>query len=205
MGIRAGSSFDFRLRVNVRDSFFKDHLFVWQGEKKRMSIAVPLIICLILIACIAKRVDILSEFTKGARENLLVAFELCPTLILLMTAVSMFSASGASEALCDALSPAAEFLGFPKECLPLLLLRPISGSGSLAALEDIMTSNGADSPAGIIGCVMMSATETTLYTIAVYYSAVRKKPPAKVFASSLSADMAGFVFASLFAKLLIIR
>ncbi len=168
-----------------------------------MTAAVPVIIALIVIISLIKRVDILEVFCQGARENLITAFELCPALILLVTAVDMLSASGAAQALSSAAAPIASSLGFPSECVPLMLMRPVSGSGSIAVLKDIFSKYGADSFAGMCASVMMSATETTLYTIAVYYSAVKAKPKTGVFISSFTADVSGFLFASLFVKLML--
>lgn len=163
---------------------------------------MPLIIAAIFITALAKRVDILDAFVEGAKENLTTALEMCPTLILLMTAIGMFGDSGASEGLSRLLEPLTSALGFPTECTPLMLIRPVSGSGSLAVLEDILNNSPADSVAARTACVMMGATETTLYTIAVYFGAVKAKAKPAVFISSFTADLAGFLFASLFVKLL---
>ncbi len=154
-----------------------------------------------MITAVIKKVDIPKVFAEGARENLITAFELCPTLILIMTAIGMFSSSGAADGLSHLLEPITSFLGFPSECTPLMLIRPISGSGSLAVLEDILGKNPADSIAARTACIMMGATETTLYTIAVYFGAVKTQAKPAIFVSSFTADIAGFLFASVFAKL----
>ncbi|MCD8095339.1 MAG: spore maturation protein [Ruminococcus sp.] len=166
-----------------------------------MNIVMPLIILVVLKTALIKKVDIVSAFCEGARENLITAFELCPTLILLMTAIGMFTSSGASDGLSSLLEPLTSFLGFPSECTALMLVRPISGSGSLAVLENILSSNPADSFASRTACVMMGATETTLYTIAIYFAAVSVKPQIRVFISSFSADFAGLLFASIITKI----
>jgi spore maturation protein B len=166
-----------------------------------MNLVVPIIIAAIFLTALAKRRDIIADFTDGAKENLIVAFELCPTLILLMTAVGMFTSSGAADGLSQALEPITSALGFPAECTPLMLIRPVSGSGALAVLDEILGSNPIDSLAAQTACVMMGATETTLYTIAVYYGSVKRKADAGVFISSFSADIAGFFFASLITKI----
>lgn len=167
-----------------------------------MDLLVPLIILAVLGTAIFKKVDVLDAFCEGAMENLKTAVELCPTLVLLMTAIAMFIDSGAADGLSRLLQPLTERLGFPAECTPLMLIRPVSGSGSLAVLEKLLGKLDVNSTAARTACVMMGATETTLYTIAVYFAAIKRKPDAKVFVSSFSADLAGFLFASLFVKLL---
>lgn len=169
-----------------------------------MNLAVPILICALLVCALIKKVDILTVFCEGARENLLTAFELCPMLILLMTAINMFTASGLADALIALLEPLTSAIGFPAECTPLMLIRPVSGSGSLAVLESILSQNPIDSRPSRTACIMMGATETTLYTIAVYFAAVSKKPHAGVFVSSFAADIAGFIFASLIAAMLFV-
>jgi spore maturation protein B len=170
-------------------------------EGAEMNFMIPAIIAAVFVTALVKRVDIAEAFAEGARENLVTALELCPTLILLMTAIGMFSGSGAADGLSRLLEPVTSALGFPSECTPLMLIRPISGSGSLAVLDRILTDSPPDSAAARTACVMLGATETTLYTIAVYFGAVKAKARPAVFVSSFAADLAGFLFASLFVKL----
>lgn len=165
------------------------------------EIAAPMLICLILLYGAVKKVDIFAEFTTGAMENLKTAVEILPSLILLITAVGMLSASGALEAFSEIMSPLLSKLGFPPEVLPLAMIRPVSGSGAIAVLDNILGTVGADSFTGRVAAVLMGSTETTFYTIAVYYSAVRLKAELPVFVSSLTADFAGFVFSALVVRL----
>ena len=165
------------------------------------NLAAPVLILAVLLYGAIKKVDIFSVFTEGAMENLKVAVNILPALILLMTAVGLLSASGALNAFAELLSPFLGKLGFPSEVLPLALIRPVSGSGSLAVLDNILSLSGADSFAGRVAAVLMGSTETTFYTIAVYYSAVRLKAEIPVFISSLTADFAGFVFSALIVRI----
>lgn len=165
------------------------------------EIAAPMLICLTLLYGAVKKVDIFAEFTAGAMENLKTAVEILPSLILLITAVGMLSASGALEAFSEIMSPLLSKLGFPPEVLPLAMIRPVSGSGAIAVLDNILGTVGADSFTGRVAAVLMGSTETTFYTIAVYYSAVRLKAELPVFVSSLTADFAGFVFSALVVRL----
>lgn len=142
-----------------------------------------------------------SEFTKGAFENIKVAVELMPTLMAIMLGISMFKASGGLELLSNLIQPLADLLGFPTECVPLALIRPVSGSGSIAIFEDILTTNGPDSFAGRVASVLLGSTETTFYTIAVYYGVTKIKNTRQTLASSLSADFTGFVMSSLLVRI----
>ncbi len=143
----------------------------------------------------------MEEFTKGAAENLRTAVELMPTLILLVTAVGMLSASGALTAFSELAKPIISRLGFPAEALPLAVIRPISGSGAAAMFDSILSRVPPDSYEGRVCAVLMGSTETTFYTIAVYYAAVRIKAELPVFVTSLTADMAGFIFSALTVRL----
>lgn len=156
---------------------------------------------IIIFGCF-KKVDIFDEFTYGAGESIKTVFEILPALIAMITAIGMFKASGAMDIIVDILSPVIDFLGFPKECLPLAIIRPISGSGALAVYESILSDVHPDSFAGRVASVILGSTETTFYTIAVYYGAVKIKNTRHSLAAALSADLAGFIFSVLTVRLL---
>lgn len=162
----------------------------------------PCLIAAVFIWGIIKKVNVTEEFTEGAKENLRTAAAILPSLILLMTAVGMFTASGASEIIAKLISPVTSALGFPDECVCLSIIRPISGSGALAALENILTACPPDSYTGRVASVLMGSTETTFYTITVYFSALKQKPDARIFIASAAADIAGFIFSALLVRLL---
>lgn len=164
---------------------------------------IPVFIALIMVIGLAKRVDVFSEFTDGARENLKSAFDVLPALIALMTAIGMFKASGGLEIISSAIAPLTEFLGFPKECIPLALIRPVSGSGALAVFESILTEVSPDSFAGRVASVVIGSTETTFYTIAVYYGITKVKKTKHAIASSLTADLTGFILSALTVRLIL--
>lgn len=164
---------------------------------------IPIFIALIMIIGLAKRVDVFSEFTDGAKENLSSAFEVLPALIALMTAIGMFKASGGLELISSAIAPVTEFLGFPRECIPLALIRPVSGSGALAVFESILTEVSPDSFAGRVASVVIGSTETTFYTIAVYYGITKVKKTKHAIASSLAADLTGFILSALTVRLIL--
>lgn len=165
------------------------------------DVFIPAVIAFILLCGVAKGVDIAHEFAQGARESLLTVFEIIPGLILLMTAVGMFSASGAVDVIANTISPVTQFLGFPKECVSLAIIRPMSGSGALCTLEEILAKVSPDSYAGRVASVVMGSTETTFYTISVYFAAIKQKAYPMVFAGACFADLCGFVFSALVVKL----
>ncbi len=163
---------------------------------------IPLFIGLIIIYGCIKKVDIFDEFLSGARENLKTGVDILPSLIAMITAIGMFKASGAMELLAKAMSPVTEFLGFPSECLPLAIMRPVSGSGALAVFETILSEVHPDSFAGRVASVILGSTETTFYTIAVYYGAANIKNTRHTLASALFADFTGFIISVLTVRLI---
>ena len=158
---------------------------------------IPFFIAIIMIIGLAKKVDVFTEFTEGAKENLKASVSVLPSLIALMTAIGMFKASGALELISTAISPMTSFLGFPEECIPLAIIRPISGSGALAVFENILTDVSPDSFAGRVASVIIGSTETTFYTIAVYYGITKVKKTRQALPASLAADFTGFVLSAL--------
>ena len=158
---------------------------------------VPAIAALFLAAGLVEGVPVFDVFMEGAKEGLATAVRILPSLIGLMTAVGVFKASGALDMLAQALSPAARLMGLPPEVMPLALLRPVSGSGGMAVFRDLLAAHGPDSFVGRVASVMMGSTETTFYTIAVYYGAVGVRKSRHTLPAALGADLAGFVFSSL--------
>ena len=140
-----------------------------------------------------KKVDIFSAFLDGAKGGLKTLFGILPALVGLMAAISMFRASGALQFLTGLLSPLTNLLSIPSEIMPLALLRPVSGSGSLALVNDLFKSVGPDSMAGRIASVIMGSTETTFYTLAVYYSSVNIRHTRHTVTAALLADLTGIL------------
>ena len=151
----------------------------------------------ILIYAIYKKVPVFDEFLEGAAEGLHTVVKILPALLGLLFAIAIFKASGALDLLTYAIKPVLSKLGVPVEVVPLALLRPVSGSGSLAIVSDIFNSVGPDSFAGRCASVMMGSTETTFYTIAVYFGAAKVKKISYTPVASLFADCCSFV-ASIF-------
>ena len=162
---------------------------------------IPSVIALIFMYGLIKKVDIFDEFLEGAKENLKVGISILPALIALMTAIGMVNASGLLKLLTDLAEPVTTFLGFPSECVPLALIRPISGSGALAVYENILSNNGPDGFVGRVASVMLGSTETTFYTIAVYYSVTKIKKTRHTLVASLAGDLTGFIVSALVVRL----
>lgn len=147
-------------------------------------------------------VDVFAAMTEGIADGLRVLLRIFPAVAALLCAVYALRASGALDALTGLLAPAFRLLGIPAETAPLVLLRPISGSGALAVAGDIMARYGPDSLAGRTAAVMLGSTETTFYVIAVYFGAAGVKKTRWAIPAALCADFTGFVLSSLAARLL---
>lgn len=160
-------------------------------------IAMPLVILLIIINALREKVEVFDIFLKGAVEGLEITLKIFPTLIGLFVAIGMLRSSGVLDFIIKIVSPITNILQIPGEILPLAMLRPISGSASMAVATDIIKSNGVDSFIGMLASVIMGSTETTLYTIAVYTSCVKIKNTRKILIAALIADATG-VLVSLF-------
>ena len=160
------------------------------------TLVVPVILCFTACFAMRRRVDVYSALTKGAEEGLTVLLHILPSLIGLLTAVYMFRASGAMEFLAALLSPALEKLGIPPETAMLVLIRPISGSAALAVGADLMREYGVDSLVGRTAAIMLGSTETTFYTISVYFGAAGIKKTRYAIPAALFADLVGFCMAS---------
>lgn len=154
---------------------------------------VPLVAVLILGYAAIKKVDVFSAFCEGAQEGLKTCVDILPALVLLLVCIGMFRASGAVELLTKLLTPLCDKVGFPAECMPLVLLRPFSGSGAIAIYNDIAVQCGADSFPERVAAIMLGSSETTFYTIAVYFSAVKVTKTRYAVPAALTADMTAWL------------
>lgn len=160
------------------------------------SLVIPLLLAVVTVWGLVRRVDVYTALTDGAAEGLRVLLHIFPNLVVLLTAVYMFRASGALETLTSWLTPALAALGIPPETAPLLLIRPLSGSGALAAGSELMETYGTDSTIGRTAAVMLGCTETTFYTIAVYFGAAGIRKTRYTIPAALTADVTGFLAAA---------
>lgn len=161
---------------------------------------VPLLLFCAAASALRKKENAYELMLSGAADGLKLMVSLVPCLILLLTAVGMLRASGAVEVLSNILAPLFSIFGIPPETAILVLIRPISGSAALAVGADLMAQYGVDSQIGRTVAVMLGSTETTFYTISVYFGAAGIKKTRYTLPAALIADLTGFVMASLTVK-----
>lgn len=166
------------------------------------ALLVPCLLCFTACFALHRRVDVYAALTKGAEEGLTVLLHILPSLIALLSAVYMLRASGALEAFSALLAPLLSRLGIPAEAAPLLFIRPISGSGALAVGSEIMESCGADSYPARVAAVMLGSSETTFYTVAVYYGAAGITKTRYTVPAALCADAVMFLTSAWAVRLL---
>ena len=162
-----------------------------------LDLLIPAIIAGVSIYGMAKGVDVYGALLQGAAEGLQILLSILPALVTLLTAVAMLRASGAMELLAAVLAPVTDRLGIPAEAVPLMLVRPISGSAALGVGSELINAYGPDSSVGRTAAVMLGSTETTFYTIAVYFGAAGIRRTRYAVPAALCADLAGFFFAAL--------
>jgi len=167
----------------------------------QMSIIIPALLFGAAAIALLKKTDVFAALTAGAKDGLSVILGIFPALVGILTAARMFRASGAMDALTALIAPVLSFVGIPAETAPLMLVRPLSGSGAMAAASEIITRYGADSFVGRCAAVMLGSTETTFYVIAVYFGAAGIKRSRHTVPSALIADAVGFLAAALFSRL----
>ena len=139
------------------------------------NLAMPLIILLIVTYGFIEKNKVFDDFLEGAKEGIEIVFSILPTLVGLFVAIGALRNSGILDIIIRFITPLLNVIQFPSEIMPLAMLRPISGSGSIAIATDIMKNYGVDSTIGMMASTIMGSTETTLYTIAVYTSCVKIK------------------------------
>jgi spore maturation protein B len=154
-------------------------------------------------ALAVRKVPVYEVFVEGAKDGFTIAVRIIPYLVAILVAVGMFRASGALDLLLSALAPFLNFVGFPAENLPLALMRPLSGSGSLGLLTDLVNEHGVDSLFAKIGATMYGSSETTFYVLAVYFGSVGIIRSRHAIPAGLFADAVGAIAAVFFCKLLL--
>jgi len=163
---------------------------------------VPVLLVFVSVTALGKRINVYDALTRGAGEGLTILLRILPALVGLMTAVYMLHASGAMDFLQSLLAPLLLRLGIPVETTALLLIRPISGSGALAIGSELMASHGPDSYIGRVASVMLGSTETTFYTIAVYFGSAGIRKTRYAVSAALIADLTAFLAAAFSVRLL---
>ncbi len=165
------------------------------------TLLVPLLLAFVALFGMGKGVNVYDAIAKGAEEGLAILIRILPALVGLMTAVYMLRASGAMELFGELLAPLLDRLGIPPETAAMLFIRPVSGSGALAIGSELMAAHGPDSYVGRVAAVMLGSTETTFYTIAVYFGSAEVHKTRYAIPAALIADLTGFMAAAFAVRL----
>ena len=155
--------------------------------------AVPIIIIFVIVYAVLEKNKVFDTFLQGAKEGIKVVYNIFPTLIGVFLAVGVLRSSGILDLIVNFITPITNMFNIPSEIMPLALIRPISGSASMAIATDIMAKYGVDNKIGLIASTIMGSTETTFYTIAIYTSCVGIKKIRFVLVSALVADIVGML------------
>ncbi len=158
-------------------------------------LAIPVFFFFVLGWGLFKKVKAYEVFVDGAKEGFQVAVRIIPYLVAMLAAIGIFRASGAMELLTTVLAPVTRLIGMPPEALPMALLRPLSGSGSLGLMTEIMKVHGPDSFIGVLVSTMYGSSETTFYVLAVYFGSVAVRNTRHAVPAGLIADVAGMLAA----------
>jgi spore maturation protein B len=156
-------------------------------------LAIPLVLVLFLGWGMVKKVKVYEVFVEGAKDGFNVAIRIIPYLVAMLMAIGIFRASGAMDILTEVLAPITLLIGMPPETLPMALMRPLSGSGSLGIMTELMSVHGPDSLIGILASTMYGSSETTFYVLAVYFGSVNVRNTRHAVPTGLIADLAGML------------
>ena len=162
------------------------------------DLLVPLLMLFLLCAAAWKRLPLYDLFVQGTQEGLRTAVRVLPNLAAMLCAISLMQSSGLMNALCKACAPALAWLGLPAEVAPLAIIRPLSGSGALAMLQEVMENHGADSRIGLIACTIMGSSETIFYTVCIYRSEAGESKAGYAIPCSLIGMLAGTWLSGMF-------
>ncbi len=165
-------------------------------------IAIPFLIVVFIGYGAIKKVKVYEQFVEGAKEGFQVAIRIIPYLVAMLVAIGIFRAGGALDGLIYIIRPITNFIGMPAEALPMALMRPLSGSGSLGIMAEIISVHGPDSFIGILVSTFFGSTETTFYVLAVYFGAINIKNTRHALPAGLIADVSGILGALFIVKLL---
>ena len=163
---------------------------------------IPVFLIILCVYCLFKKINAYNHFVAGAKESVDLCINTFPYLVAIFLAVELFKISGLSAMLANFLSPFFNFLGMPSELTEFLVLRPFTGSGSLAMLSEIFTLYGADSYVAKCACVIMSCSETTFYIVAIYFSTIKLKKLRYTIPVALLATFLGSILACFICRIL---
>lgn len=159
------------------------------------TLVIPLLIFAIVLFGLIKKVAVYEEFIEGGKEGFTTAVKIMPYLVAMLFAIAVFRASGAMEGIVELIAPVFSIFGVPPEVLPMAIIRPLTGSGSVGVLAELIAQYGQDSLIVKIAATMFGSTETTLYVLAVYFGAINLNKTAYALQAGLIADFVGFIAA----------
>lgn len=159
------------------------------------SLILPFLILFIIVHGLVKKVAVYEEFIEGGKEGFATAVKIIPYLVAMLFAIAIFRASGAMDFVISLVAPVLSYAGIPAEVLPMAIVRPLTGSGSVGVLAELMQTYGEESVIVKIAATMFGSTETTLYVLAVYFGAVNITKTRYAIKAGLLADLAGFLAA----------
>lgn len=166
------------------------------------SVSMPMVILFIIIYGVREKNKVFDSFLDGAKDGFKTTISILPTLVGLFFAIGALRSSGVLDLIIKITTPVLNILNFPSELIPLSLLRPISGSASIAVATDIMKNCGVDTLIGNIASTIMGSTETTLYTIAIYTSCIKVKKTRYILLAALTADIVGIIVSNIVCRFL---
>ncbi len=155
--------------------------------------AIPIVFVLITVTGYVRGVKVYEVFVEGAKEGFQIAIKIIPFMVAILAAIGMFREAGAMDYLVRILSPVTDLVGYPAEVLPMAIMRPLSGSGSLGIMTELINTHGAESFIGRLASTLMGSTETTFYIVAVYFGSVSIKKLRHTVPACLIADMTGVI------------
>lgn len=161
-----------------------------------VNFIMPSVISVIILHGFYKKIDVFGTFTKGVIKGFGIVYKILPTLIGLVTAVYMLRASGAVDVISNLLEPILNIFQIPKECASLMLLKPISGGGGMAIGSELMSTYGADSYIGRVASVMLASSETSFYTMSIYYGSLGINKMKYTVYAAITADFVAFIMAA---------
>ncbi len=165
-------------------------------------LALPLLLAFFPLYAALRRIKVYEEFVEGAKESFQVALRIIPFLVAMLVAINMFRGSGGMDLLTNGMRPLLAWVGFPSELLPMVLMRPLSGSGTQGLFVDLVKNHGPDSLIARMAGTIYGSTETTFYVIAVYFGSVAVRRTRHAVAAGLIADGTGVVVSIIICRLL---
>lgn len=163
--------------------------------------AIPFMIVGIISYGMLKNIKVYDSFTEGAKDGFTTAIRIIPFFVAMLVAIGVFRASGAMDILIKGLLPITKLLKIPEEVFPMVLMRPLSGSGAQGIVSELATTHGPESMVARIAAVMMGSSETTIYILAVYFGSISIKKQRHALTTGLIADLAGLLAAVYITKI----